>query len=59
MDRLTFIEYSKLPIIVGERLFSIMDRDDSGLIKEDEFVTTMSQLFFGDFHIRVKLCFQM
>jgi hypothetical protein len=59
MDRLTFVEYCKLPVIVGERLFTILDEDETGYIKEEQFAAGLSQLFFGDFHSRMRLCFRM
>lgn len=46
LDKMTFIEYCQLPVIIGERLFAILDTDASGLMSEAEFSLGLSSIFF-------------
>ena len=45
IEKLTFINYYKLPGIISDRLFSVFDRDKNGFLDNSEFVLGMKTLF--------------
>jgi hypothetical protein len=49
LDKITFIDYSKLPVVLAERLFSLFDDKKDGTMTEDAFVNLMVTVFISDF----------
>ena len=45
IEKLTFIKYYKLPGIIFDRLFSVLDRNNDGFLDHAEFVLGMKILF--------------
>lgn len=47
IDKATFLEYFPLPGIMGERLYAVFDRDSSGGVDFQEFLTGMALIYRG------------
>ena len=59
LDKTTFLRYFPLPGIMGERLFSVFDLNDSGDISFQEFVTGMALVYHGTIDEKQKFLFEM
>jgi len=59
VDRVSFLTYSKLPGLFGERLFSVMDFKDSGFVALKEFVHGMFKVYYSDTETKIKLIFDI
>ena len=46
---MTIIEYSQLPGILAERLFSILDSNSDGYIDLREFIYIMFKIYYSTF----------
>ena len=57
LDKLTFIDYTRLPVVIAERLFSIFDKEKSGLMAEQVFATCMFRIFISEFQLKAHLIF--
>jgi len=59
VDKTTFLKYFPLPGMMGERLFSVFDRDNSGAIDFQEFLTGMGLIYRGTVEEKKRFLFEM
>jgi Ca2+-binding EF-hand superfamily protein len=59
IDKTTFMQIFKLPGMMGERLFDVLDQDKSGKINFDEFLKAMKIYSRGTFEEKMSLFFDM
>jgi len=59
VDKTTFLKYFPLPGMMGERLFSVFDRDNSGAIDFQEFLTGMGLIYRGTLEEKRRFLFEM
>lgn len=59
MDKSTFLKIFKLPGMLGERLFSVFDKGQDGVIDKDEFISGLALYARGTKEQRIELLFQM
>lgn len=59
IDKATFLEYFPLPGIMGERFFTVFDRDGSGGVDFQEFLTGMALIYRGTMEEKKKFLFEM
>merc|ERR1712032_393439 len=54
-----FLGYIKLPVFIGEKLFSSFDCDNDNYLSIVEFVDGLTNLFTGDFYKTIKMIFAL
>ena len=54
-----FLNYYNLPLIIGERLFKVLDTNNHSSLSEEDFVSGLLNLFLGDYKILVKIMFNI
>ena len=59
IDKATFLKYFPLPGMMGERLFAVFDRDNSGNIDFTEFLTGMALIYHGTMAEKKRFLFEM
>lgn len=59
MSRLTFYGYIKLPVLLADKLFNALDRNDDGFLSAREFVEGLYMLYYGSFKQTAKIIFNM
>jgi hypothetical protein len=59
LDRITFIDYTRLPVVIAERLFAIADKSKTNLMAEVVFSQYMFRVFASEFQVRARLIFQL
>jgi Ca2+-binding EF-hand superfamily protein len=59
ISKATFLEYSNLPGIVGDRFYSMMDPKDTGAIEMREFVHKIIMTFISDLDTKLRMTFRM
>jgi hypothetical protein len=59
VDKFTFLEYSKLPGILGERMFQIMDENNDSVLDLKEFINGLFKVFFSSFDSKMQFVFDM
>lgn len=59
MSRLTFYGYIKLPVLLADKLFNALDRNDDGYLSKKEFVDGLFMLYYGSFKQTAKIVFNM
>ena len=59
LDRITFIDYMRLPIVIAERIFGLFDKPKVGLMSEAVFALCMTRILVSDFQTRAKFIFQL
>jgi len=59
IDKATFLQYFPLPGIMGERLYAVFDRDHSGGVDFQEFLTGMALIYRGTGEEKNKFLFEM
>ena len=59
VDKTSFLRYFPLPGMMGERLFSVFDRDGNGSIDFPEFMTGLSMIYHGTMDEKKKFLFDM
>ena len=52
MDKVTFLQYTNLPGVLGDRIYSIMDEDQDGLLDVKEFIGGLFKIYFSSFEIK-------
>jgi len=59
INRVTYLKYTNLPGIIGERLFNICDKNKDGYLDFEEFSSAIIKICSGDSAIKMKLVFQL
>lgn len=59
VDKASFLRYFPLPGMMGERLFSVFDRDGNGSIDFQEFLTGLTMIYHGTVEDKKKFLFCM
>lgn len=59
MSKITFLKYANLPGIIGERLFTISDRNKDGFLNFVEFMTPIMKINSDEISIKMKLVFDL
>ena len=59
LDKVTFIEFSCLPSIIAETLFSIYDPNNDDMMTFEDFAECISTIFIGTFKQQCNLSFKM
>lgn len=59
ISKATFLEYSNLPGIVGDRFYAMMDPRDQGIIEMREFVHKIIMTFISDLDTKLRMTFRM
>jgi len=54
-----FLNYYNLPLIIGERLFKVLDTNSHSSLSEEDFVSGLLNLFLGDYKTLVKIMFNI
>lgn len=49
ITKVTFLDFIKLPVFIGEKLFHSLDRDNDSYLNSKEFVEGLGKLYLGDF----------
>lgn len=59
VSRITFYEYIKLPVLIADKLFNALDKDNDGFLSLKEFVDGLNNLYYGSFKHSAKIIFNM
>jgi len=59
VDKETFLRYFPLPGMMGERLFSVFDKDRSNALDFQEFLTGLTAIYHGTLDEKKKFLFDM
>jgi Ca2+-binding EF-hand superfamily protein len=59
VDKSAFLRYFPLPGMMGERLFSVFDKDGNGSIDFPEFLTGLTMIYHGTIEDKKKFLFNM
>jgi hypothetical protein len=52
VDRVTFLQYTNLPGILGDRIYAIMDEDGDGFLDLKEFIGGLFKIYFSSFEMK-------
>jgi Ca2+-binding EF-hand superfamily protein len=59
ISRITFLDYIKLPVFIGEKLFNSLDFDNDTYLNSKEFIDGLCRLYIGNFDQTVELIFNI
>jgi glucan-binding YG repeat protein len=59
ISKITFMEYFKLPVLIAEKLFSALDKDNDNFLSVKEFIEGLFKLFTGTFRETAEVVFDM
>lgn len=59
INKISFINYCKLPGLLAERLFIILDADANNYLSQEEFQAGMLVFYCSSFDEKIKLIFNM
>lgn len=59
INKITILSYSRLPGIIGERLFAVLDLKDSGFVDLKEFVHGFFKIYYSSLETKMKLAFDI
>jgi hypothetical protein len=59
ISKITFFEYMKLPVLIGEKLFNALDKDGDNYLNAKEFTEGLLKLYNGNFQETVEVVFNM
>jgi hypothetical protein len=59
LSKITFMEYMKLPVLICEKLFIALDKDNDNFLNVKEFTEGLFKLYTGDFRETAELIFNM
>jgi hypothetical protein len=59
LDRITFIDYMRVPIVLAERIFGMYDKPKVGLMNEAVFGQCMTRILVSNFQTTAKFCFKL
>ena len=52
VDKVTFLQYTNLPGVLGDRIFGIMDEDGDGFLDLKEFIGGLFKIYFSSFEMK-------
>lgn len=52
VDKVTFLQYTNLPGVLGDRIFAIMDEDGDGFLDLKEFINGLFKIYFSNFETK-------
>jgi hypothetical protein len=52
VDKVTFLQYTNLPGVLGDRIFGIMDEDEDGFLDLKEFINGLFKIYFSSFETK-------
>src|SRR4051812_26219749 len=59
ISKITFLDYIKLPVFIGEKLFNSLDIDNDTYLNSKEFIDGLIKLYIGNFEQTVELIFNI
>lgn len=59
VDKVTFLQYTNLPGVLGDRIFSIMDDDKDGFLDLKEFINGLFKIYFSSFETKCQFVFDI
>ena len=59
INKITFYDYIKLPIFIGEKLFQALDKNQDNFLNSSEFIEGLQNLYMGDFDSTLEIIFIM
>jgi len=64
LDKITLLNYCRLPVVLAEQMFSRMaalnsEDNKQDFISEEAFIHYLTKIFASDFNTRAKLCFDL
>ena len=59
VDKVTFLQYTNLPGVLGDRIFSIMDEDADGFLDLKEFINGFFKIYFSSYDTKCQLVFDI
>jgi len=59
ISKTRFLDWTKLPIFIAEKLFKSIDLNDDSFISNDEFINSLSLLYLGNFEETAKVIFNL
>lgn len=59
INKISFLTYTQLPSLIGERFFTVIDLNGDGFIELKEFVHGMFKVFYSNLETKLQLCFNM
>lgn len=59
ISKLTFFEYFKIPIFIGESMFNALDKDRDGFLNLNEFEQGLTSLYLGNFKEAAQVIFNI
>ena len=59
INKVTFYDYIKLPIFIGEKLFCALDKNQDNFLNSEEFIEGLLNLYMGDFDSTLEIIFRM
>jgi hypothetical protein len=59
ISKITFFEYMKLPVLISEKLFYALDKDEDNYLNTKEFTEGLFKLYTGTFQETVEVIFDM
>jgi Ca2+-binding EF-hand superfamily protein len=57
ISKITFLDYIKLPVFIGEKLFNSLDLDSDGYLNSKEFIEGLVKVYMGDFEQSLEIIF--
>lgn len=52
VDKVTFLQYTNLPGVLGDRIYTIMDEDADGFLDLKEFIGGLFKIYFSTFEMK-------
>ena len=59
VDKVTFLQYTNLPGVLGDRIYSIMDEDGDGFLDLKEFINGFFKIYFSSYDTKCQLVFDV
>lgn len=59
VNKVTLIEYSQLPGILGDRFFAIMDTNSDDYVDLKEFIVIMFKIYYSNLDTQIKMVFDI
>ena len=59
ISKVTFLDYIKLPVFIGEKLFNSLDLDSDGFLNSKEFIEGLIKIYMGEFEQTAEAIFNI